>query len=214
MKIAKNSKVVMIGDSITDMGRTPAGEGLFDPMGKGYVTLVNALIGAVYPERGIRIVNRGCSGHNTRDLVNRWKTDVLDLKPDWVSVMIGINDVWRQYDVPTMTESHVLIDEYEANLVKMIEQTQPVTKGMILMTPYYIESNRKDAMRATMDRYGAVVKKLARKYGTIFVDTQAAFDAALKHWYAATLAWDRVHPNQAGHMILARAFCKAVELEW
>ena len=73
MKIAKNAKLVMIGDSITDMGRTPGGEGLFDPLGKGYVTLVNALIGAVYPERNIRIVNRGCSGHNSRDLVNRWK---------------------------------------------------------------------------------------------------------------------------------------------
>ena len=62
--------------------------------------MVDALLGAVYPERMIRVINMGVSGNTTRDLKARWQTDVLDLKPDWLSIMIGANDVWRQYDSP------------------------------------------------------------------------------------------------------------------
>ena len=118
MKLQKGSKLVMIGDSITDAGRArPVGEGLFDPLGRGYVCMVNALLGAVYPERGLRVVNMGCSGNTVRDLKARWQTDVFDLKPDWVSIMIGINDVWRQYDLPLQPESHVPLKEYEEKIL-------------------------------------------------------------------------------------------------
>ncbi len=93
-------------------------------------------------------------------------------------------------------------------------RTQPTVKGMVLMTPFYIEPNRQDAMRARMDQYGAVVRELAQSHNTLFVDTQAAFDAALAHYYPATLAWDRVHPTHIGHMVLARAFLNAVGFAW
>lgn len=215
MKLAKGSKWVMIGDSITDAGRTrPVGEGLFDPLGRGYVCFVNALLGTVYPGHGVRVVNMGCSGNTVRDLKARWQTDVFDLKPDWVSIMIGINDVWRQYDLPLQPENHVLIDEYERTLRELIEITQPRVKGLVLASPYYIEPNRGDPMRATMDRYGAVVKRLATQYKTVFVDTQAAMDQALETQYPGTLAWDRVHPNQVGHMIIAKAFVDALGFKW
>ena len=81
---------------------------------------------------------------------------------------------------------------------------------LVLMTPYMIEPSRRDPMRALMDRYGAAVKKIALRHGTVFVDTQAAFDAALKHMHPMALAWDRIHPCLAGHMILARALLSAV----
>ncbi len=129
-------------------------------------------------------------------------------------VMIGINDVWRQYDLPLQPECHVLLREYEDTLRHLIQTTQPMTKGLILVTPYYIESNLKDPMRATMDKYGAVMKKLAREYRTVLVDTQAAIDKALKAQYPGTLAWDRIHPNQVGHMILAKAFVDAIGFKW
>jgi hypothetical protein len=69
-------------------------------------------------------------------------------------------------------------------------------------------------MRAQMDRYGAVVKALAGKHGSVFVDTQAAIDRVLGTYYAATLAWDRVHPNHIGCMVLARAFVDAIGFAW
>jgi lysophospholipase L1-like esterase len=215
MKIGKNSKLIMIGDSINDAGRArPVGEGLFDAIGKGYAGNIDALLSAAYPGHFIRIVNQGVSGNTVRDLKARWQSDVLDLKPDWLSIMIGTNDVLRQFDLPRQQETHVYIEEYERTLEELIQKTKPVLKGLVLMSPFYIEPNKKDAMRAAMDRYGAAVKKLADKNGAIFVDTQAAFDEVLETYYPATIGWDRVHPNQTGNMILARAFLKSVGFQW
>jgi lysophospholipase L1-like esterase len=172
--------------------------------------MVEALLGSTYPERGIRVVNVGTSGNSTRDLKSRWQKDVIDLKPDWLSIMIGTNDVWRQFDLPRQKEIHVLPAEYEANQRAIIEQIRPSLKGLVLMTPFFVESNPKDAMRARMDEYGRIVKKLAGELKSVFVDVQAAFDAVLKTYYSGTLAWDRVHPNQTGHMVIAKAFLNGV----
>ena len=215
MKLNKHEKLVMIGDSITDAGRAqPIGEGLFDALGRGYVSLVDALLGTVYPDHAIRVVNMGTSGNTVRDLQNRWQTDVLDLKPDWLSVMIGANDIWRQFDSPRQTEIHVLPDEYERTLDGLLTQTHPVVPHIVLMTPFYMEPSLADAMRARTDEYGAIVRSLSEKHGTLLVDTQAAFDEVLTAYYPATLGWDRVHPSLTGHMILARAFLKAMEFAW
>lgn len=215
MNLEKGQKLLFIGDSITDCERArPVGEGLFGANGKGYVALVDALLQSVYPELGIRVVNMGIGGNTVRDLKARWQSDVVNQKPDWLSVMIGINDVWRQYDTPFIVDGHVYLDEYEATLRELIAATKPMVEGLVLMTPFYIESNAQDAMRRTMDEYGAVVKRIAGEHGLLCVDTQAAFNEVLKELYSATLAWDRVHPTQTGHMVLARAFLKAVGFDW
>jgi lysophospholipase L1-like esterase len=215
MKIAPNSKLVMIGDSITDVGRAqPVGEGLFEAHGKGYVAFVAGLLGAVYPERHIRVVNMGTSGNTVRDLKARWQPDVLDLKPDWLSIMIGINDVWRQFDLPLQMEMHVPLGEYERTLDELVQATKTSLQGLVLMTPFFIEPNPADTMRAMMDRYGAAVQRVAERHGAILVDTQARFNAVLRHCHAASLAWDRVHPNTTGHLVLARAFLNAVDFAW
>jgi lysophospholipase L1-like esterase len=215
MKLELNEKLVMIGDSITDCGRArPVGEGLFDAIGKGYVAQVEALLNSTYPQRKIRVVNMGCDGHTVRDLKARWQSDVIELKSDWLSIMIGVNDVWRQYDTPYITESHVYIDEYKMTLNELVQQSKSHVKGIILMTPFYLEPNPNDAMRATMDQYGQAVKAIAKDHGTLFVDIQAAFAPVLKELYPATLGWDRVHPNQVGHMVITRAFLNAIDFSW
>nr|4OAO_A Chain A, Acetyl xylan esterase [Geobacillus stearothermophilus]4OAO_B Chain B, Acetyl xylan esterase [Geobacillus stearothermophilus] len=215
MKIGSGEKLLFIGDSITDCGRArPEGEGSFGALGTGYVAYVVGLLQAVYPELGIAVVNKGISGNTVRDLKARWEEDVIAQKPDWVSIMIGINDVWRQYDLPFMKEKHVYLDEYEATLRSLVLETKPLVKGIILMTPFYIEGNEQDPMRRTMDQYGRVVKQIAEETNSLFVDTQAAFNEVLKTLYPAALAWDRVHPSVAGHMILARAFLREIGFEW
>ncbi len=215
MKLEKQSRLVMAGDSITDAGRAqPAGEGLFGALGTGYVGLIDALLGAAYPELGVRIVNKGTGGNTVRDLEARWQADVLDQRPDWVSVMIGTNDVWRQFDSPTRPEQAVPLEEYTQTLDALVARTRPAVTGLVLLTPFYIEPNRRDPMRARMDEYGAAVRAVARRHDALFVDTQAFFDAALASCYPATLAWDRVHPSLTGHMILARAFLNAVGFQW
>lgn len=211
MKLNKNDKFVMIGDSITDCGRSkPDGEGLFDPYGNGYVNMVKALLDAIHPELAIRVVNKGTSGNTVRDLKARWQEDVLDLKPDWLSIMIGINDVWRQFDSPKMPEIHVGIKEYEGTLDELISRTLPGLKGLILATPYFIEPNPDDPMRARMDAYAAVVRKLEEKYDAILVDTQVGFDRMLEYMHPMAIAWDRVHPNSSGHAVIAKCFLEAL----
>lgn len=207
----KGDTIVFIGDSISDYDRKrPVGEGLFNGWGTSYVANVGALLGCMYPEMRIRVKNVGISGNQVRDLDRRWQTDVLDQKPDWVSVLIGINDVWRQFDSPLQTEEHVPLDEFEQTYEKLIVTTLPHVKGMILMTPFFMEPSRQDAMRARMDEYGAVVKKLADKHGLVFVDLQTAWDRLFDHMHPCNIAWDRIHPNQTGHMYIAKQFLAAV----
>ena len=211
MIFEKNDTLLFIGDSISDYDRKrPVGEGLFNGWGTSYVANVGALLGCMYPEMGIRVKNVGISGNQVRDLDARWQTDVLDQKPDWVSVLIGINDVWRQFDSPLLIEQHVPIEEYEATYEKLILETLPTAKGMILMTPFFMEPNKQDSMRAMMDKYGAVVKKLAEKYNLVFVDLQAAWDKLFEYMHPCNIAWDRIHPNQTGHMYIAKQFLAAV----
>ncbi|MDE1171285.1 MAG: SGNH/GDSL hydrolase family protein [Verrucomicrobium sp.] len=215
-RIRPGSKVLFIGASTTDAQRArPYAEGPGDELGRGYVALIDATLGAYRPADKIRVLNMGVSGNTVRDLKARWEADVLAHRPDWLSILIGINDVWRQFDSPKRTETHVLLAEYEKTLDALIRKTKPRLKGgLILAAPFFIEPNPKEPMRALMDRYGAVVKKLAARHRAVFVDTQAAFAPALKHLHPATLAWDRIHPNQTGHLLIARAFLEALGFEW
>lgn len=215
MIFKQNSKVVMIGDSITDCNRTrPIGEGNQGAHGDGYVNLINAFLSITYPKQNIRIVNMGISGNTVRDLNNRWQTDVFDLNPDYVSIMIGINDVWRQLDRPYGVEKHVSIDEYRSTLENLIKATKSRVQEVILISPYFIELNKFDKMRQMMDEYRGVVKSLALKYQTHYVDVQDAFDDVLSHFHSSYFAWDRVHPNTAGHMLIAKAFLTGIGFDW
>ena len=212
MLLENRCKLVMIGDSVTDCGRSqPVGDGLYNETGYGYVSLIQGNLTAVYPERGIRVINMGVSGDTARHLKARWEKDVIALKPDWLSVMIGVNDVWRQFDAPFEQEKHVYPEEYAQTLEELVKATKPMLRGLVLMTPYYIEPYAGDPMRAVMDRYGLAVKEIAKKYGAYFIDTQAAFNKVLAVVNSNTFARDRVHPNMAGHMILAREFLRTIE---
>ncbi|MBN3523353.1 SGNH/GDSL hydrolase family protein [Paenibacillus apiarius] len=211
MTLQQRDKVVIIGDSITDCERArPVGEGLFGALGKGYVSLFDALLQTEHPELGTRVVNMGVSGNTVVDVEARWDTDVLQQQPDGVILCIGINDVWRQFDMPHVVESHVYADDYEAVLERLVACTKSQVRWMVLMTPFYIEPNPQDEMRRMMDEYGRIVKRTAEKHGTLFVDTQAVFDRLLLHMYPASLAWDRVHPNAIGHMAIAKALIHAL----
>lgn len=200
-------RIVFAGDSVTDMGSAqPIGEGLFDNVGRSYVRVIENMLAVSYPKVFLRVTNAGISGNTSRDLKNRFDRDVVNLNPQWVSICIGINDVWRQFDSPALTDICCDLDEYEANLREMIEKIKDKVKGIFLITPYYIEPNRDDMMRARMDEYCAVCKRLAKEYGCIFVDFQSMFEDYCKIRHSSYLAWDRVHPNQIGATLMAKEF--------
>jgi len=215
MRIDPNSTLVMIGDSITEWGRAePLADEPDDLLGNGYVHYADLLIGAAYPGHHLRIRNMGVGGNTVRDLEARWSKHVLALHPDWLSVLIGINDVWGQFDLHLPPARQIPPDEYEATLDRLLKTTRPQLKGLILMTPYFVESDRAVPMRAMMDQYGGVVRSLASKYQAVLVDTQAAIDRSLTAFSPDDLASDRVHINELGHMILARAFLQALDYSW
>ena len=215
MLFEAKDRILFIGDSIGDYGRERPVSDRSDAWGTSYVSIVGQLLQATYPERLYRIINMSVSGNQSRDLAARWDTDVFALKPDWVSVLIGINDVWRQFDSPDRPEAGFALADYEATVEKLISETLPRVKGMILMTPYFMEQNRADAMRATMDRYGEVVKRLGAKYGVLTIDLQKEWDDFFARGiHPHAIAWDLIHPGNTGRMVIARAFLKAVGYEW
>lgn len=200
-------RIVFAGDSVTDMGSTnPVGEGLFEGLGKSYVRVIENMLVSWYPELNIRVTNSGISGNTSRDLLNRFERDVLALKPNWVSICIGINDVWRQFDCPAIPECAVQPAEYRENLEKMLAALHGTVKGIFLLTPYYMEPNREDPMRKKMDEYCAICRELAEKYGCVLVDFQALYERFLQHRHSTCIAWDRVHPNQMGATLMAKEF--------
>ncbi len=212
MIIDNMERIVFAGDSVTDMGRDKTNgpsEGLFDRIGFGFVRMIENMLAAWYPERNFRITNSGVAGNTSRHLLERYESDVVALKPDWLCLLIGINDVWRQFDCPAMTDSAVLPEEYEQNVEKMILAVKDTVKGITLCTPYYMEPNKEDPMRKRMDEYGAICRKLAEKHGCMLVDFQAMYDRYFVHQHSSRIAWDRVHPNQMGATLMAREVLRA-----
>ena len=209
MIFQNNDRIIFAGDSVTDMGSNqPLGEGLSDKVGRGYVRVVENMLAVWYPELNFRITNAGTSGNTSRDLLARFERDVTSQNPDWVSICIGINDVWRQFDVPAILDAAVLPEEYERNVESMILAVNGKVKGIFILSPYYIEPLREDPMRRRMDEYGEICRRLAEKHGCEFVDFQRMFSDYCKYQHSSRLAWDRVHPNQMGATLMAREFLR------
>jgi lysophospholipase L1-like esterase len=199
-------KIVFIGDSITDSDRQTTAA----PYGNGYVSMVRNFLLARFPERDLNVVNKGIGGNTVRDLEKRWEQDVLAEKPDWLSVCIGINDVWRHFE--GNTGEAVPVEEYRTTLHRLLKRAKEATgTRIILAEPYIIEPNRNDPMRRLMEVYAATMSGLAQEFGAVVVHTQAAFDETLSHVSSSYWAADRIHPNSPGHALIALAFLRALE---
>jgi len=191
----------MIGDSITEWGRPRSDSADYaTALGHGYVALTAQRLAG----KNIEVLNRGIGGHTVRDLADRWQRDVLDLAPDWLTVMIGINDVWRFFDPQRQPEA-VPPAEYEATLDRLLASARPRVRTLVLLTPFYVEPNKNDAMRRRMDEFGAIVARLAPKHGARFINTQAIIDRLLEFHAPEVIAHDRVHVGDLGHTAFAEA---------
>ncbi|HEV2067941.1 MAG TPA: SGNH/GDSL hydrolase family protein [Thermomicrobiales bacterium] len=205
MIFGTGQKILFIGDSITDCGRRDAAA----PYGNGYMSLVRSFVIARYPELGLSFENRGVGGDTVRHLEARWQRDVIDRQPDWLSVKIGINDVWRSFGANA--HEAVPIDEYEAIYRRLLRSAVDSTGcRLIIAEPYVIEPDRADPMRVRMDEYGQVARALALEFGAINVRTQEAFDIALVSTVPRDWADDRVHPTLPGHAVIAQAYLRAI----
>lgn len=209
MKIEPGSRLLFIGDSVTDCGRgRPVGVGSLGTLGNGYVAEVDAALTKMNLRPPIEVLNTGIGGNTVRHLDQRWDADVLAHDPDWLVVMIGINDVWRMFD--SRGVGAVMPHEFLRTYEHFLSRGPKGLKGLVLMSPFYVQKNRADPMRARMDEYGAIVKAIAERRGALFVDIQAALDREMETQVYIGLAGDRVHPTELGHWVLAGAFLKAV----
>jgi acyl-CoA thioesterase-1 len=203
--IEKDAVVLFQGDSITDAGRSR--ENLND-LGYGYAAMAAAWFSAAHPELSVRFLNRGISGHRAKDLRARWQEDCLDLRPTWVSIMIGINDTWRAFDSGDPTSA----EDYEADCRFLLEQVREhLSARLILMEPFLLPTPPdREAWRVDLDPRIHVVRKLACEYGALLVPLDGMFARAAAHRPPEFWAGDGVHPSQAGHALIARAWLERV----
>ena len=199
--------ILLIGDSITDCGRREENA----PYGDGYVSLLRAFTTARHPEARLTWTNRGVSGDTVRHLAQRWEADALAPRPDWLSLMIGINDVWRAFD--GHPENAVPLAEYVETLRDLLRRAVEETGcRLILADPYIIEPDLAEPQRAAGDTFVAAVAGLAEEFDAVHIPTQRVFDAALASTSSQDWAHDRIHPNLAGHALIADAFMKELEI--
>ena len=213
--ISQNNTILLQGDSITDSGRSRGqkqGFGGFggNPLGNGYVNFVAALLTAKLPSYELNIQNRGISGNKVYDLDNRWDADCLELKPDVLSILIGVNDIWHKLDgrYPEGT-----IEKYETDYRALLNRTikaMPNVK-LVICEPFVLRCGSvNDKWFPEFDGYRASAQKMSQEFKAVFVPFQTMFDNAIKDTKPEYWAADGVHPTTAGAMLMALEWIKAV----
>jgi lysophospholipase L1-like esterase len=201
--------VLFIGDSITDCGR----RGDAAPYGNGYVRAAIDLITARHPERQIRYVNTGIGGNTVADLRGRWQEDAVAHRPDWLSVKIGINDLHRTLD---QTAHSVPPERFEPLYREILQLAREKTSArLILIDPFYISTatdGRQGEVLQRLPAYLEIVHRLAEEYDAISVRTHEAFQEQLRYRPASQFCPEPVHPNLAGHLVIAHTLLR--QLGW
>lgn len=203
-------KILFQGDSITDAGRyTEVGTGVRDSsLGAGYVKLIANRLLCDSPEKNYEIINRGISGNRIVDLYARWKADCINLAPDILTILIGVNDTWHERG----GQNGVEVPRYERFYRELIEWTLSALPNIkiILMTPFANPVNDHIAsFFPEVNERQEVVEKLAKEFSLPCVKLHEDFEAAnarapMEYWTP-----DGVHPSGAGHQMIADAWLKA-----
>lgn len=212
MKLAKESHFVFQGDSITDGGRGRS-EDLNHILGHGYVYLIGSRLGADYPDRRYRFTNRGVSGNRVVDLLARWEKDAKSLRPDVLSIMIGVNDA----NFSLKNRPYVSEDQFERVYSMLLEESREANPELtlILCEPFIlpvgpVQENLAE-WKEQIGRKQAVVQRLAKRFDALWVPLQEEFDRASKLADPSYWIWDGLHPTAAGHELIARKWLACIK---
>ena len=203
--------LLFIGDSITDCGRRQDNG---RPLGLGYVRLLADLLIVREPEKRIRVHNAGIGGNTIADLKSRWVDDALSLRPDWLSVKIGINDLNRFLGGAADLGPEPFRKNYHALLAFTRERLPDVE--LLVISPFYIsQESFPGAYRQTVleliPAYIEAAQAAAAAHGARFLDLHALFQQHLAHRHPTAFAPEPVHPHATGHLLMAEAVYRALE---
>jgi len=202
--VRPGSTVLLIGDSITDAGRDRDDPG---SLGFGYAAMVASLFAANHPGHRVRFVNRGIGGNRVVDLYDRWDKDCLALKPDVVSIMVGVNDTCRRYDRNDPTSPDSFAERYRDLLIRSTGQGA----ALVLLEPFLLPAREELwGYREDLDPKVGVVRRLAYEFGATLVATDGLMAQAAAASNSQEWSTDGVHPTPAGHALLAQAWLAAV----
>jgi lysophospholipase L1-like esterase len=211
--LKKGAVFLFQGDSITD-GNRGRNEDPNHIMGHGFAFSIAGRIGADYPEKNYRFFNRGISGNKIIDLEKRWQTDTLDLQPDVLSILIGINDstsvVNGRHPVVTTSEYEETYNSLLEQTLKTFPQILPVLCEPFILNVGKVADNWKKYHEDVVQRQ-TIVRELSKKYQAVFISFQEVFNEACKKAPAEYWIWDGIHPTVAGHEIMAREWLKQVK---
>lgn len=205
-------KILFFGDSITDAGRNREMPTHLYGLGCGYVRVIADRVLGENPTAH-EIINKGISGNRIVDLYARIKSDVWNLQPDLVSILIGINDIWHEIE----NQNGVDIERFESVYRMIIEDTKKALPNvkMILCEPFVLEGlatveegTNKFERFCEVYEYAKVVRKLAKEFNLPFVSLQDKFTECAKEYSPADYLYDGVHPHIAGATLIADEWVK------
>ena len=209
----KGDTILFQGDSITDAGREKKNELANNSrsFGSGYAFLAASSLLKEFPEKELTIYNRGISGNKVYQLADRWEKDCLSLKPDILSILIGVNDYWHFRN----GKYNGTVEIYENDFRKLLQQTKKILPNvkLVICEPYYVlnTSAVDQSWVEPMKEYQAAAKRIAVEFHTVWVPFQKVYDEAIKYAPATYWTADGVHPAMPGAQLMAEAWLRAVE---
>ncbi len=209
-RIGKNDRILFQGDSITDAGRSRSKADLANDqaaLGSGYAWLAGAGLLVGKPEDGLKVFNRGVSGNKVYQLAERWEVDCLQLKPDVLSILIGVNDIWHKLN----GNYDGTVEKYEKDYRALLERTRHELPGvrLVICEPFVLRCGAvNEKWFPEFDTYRAAAKRVATSFEAVFVPFQTMFDEAVKYAPPAHWAGDGVHPSAAGAALMAQTWLK------
>jgi lysophospholipase L1-like esterase len=211
--LARGRNVLFQGDSITDADRDRdhAAEPNVQPaLGEGYAWFAASGMLTAAPNSGLRVWNRGVSGHKVFQLAERWQKDCLDLAPDVLSILIGVNDIWHSKSGNYQGTVEIYERDYDALLTRTLQALPKVQ--LVVCEPFVLRCGAvQDSWFPEFDQYRAAARRVADHHGARFVPFQAMFDAAIAYAPPEHWAKDGVHPSAAGASLMAQTWRDVVE---
>ena len=202
LDLKPDQTILFIGDSITDADRDSRD---YKPFGFGYVYFIANFLLAKYPTYNLNIVNRGVSGNTIRDLKNRWQRDCLHHKPDVLSILIGVNDVWRQFATEAELPYAVFPEEYESTYIRLLDEVQQKCNSRIVICePFMFCDDFDNPMFTKLRRYIETVRRLAADFNAVLVPLQKPIDERIKEVPPQNWSDDMVHPHLWAHAWIAQ----------